>query len=135
MKRLLSWAVGLTIGLFSIPTSAWSQSVTSADDGTGTVVDTTGDQYDISGGTQAEANLFHSFEKLGLSEGEIANFLSNPDIENILGRVTGGDASFINGLIQVSGSDANLFLMNPAGIIFGENAQLNVPADFNATNS
>lgn len=133
MKRLLSWAVGLTIGLFSIPTSAWSQSVTFADDGTGTVVDTTGNQYDISGGTQAEANLFHSFEKLGLSEGEIANFLSNPDIENILGRVTGGDASFINGLIQVSGSDANLFLMNPAGIIFGENAQLNVPADFNAT--
>lgn len=116
-----------------MPMAAWGQSITAADDGTGTVVNATGNQYDISEGTQAGENLFHSFEQLGLSEGEIANFLSNPDIENILGRVTGGDASFINGLIQVSGGDANLFLMNPAGIIFGENAQLNVPTDFSAT--
>jgi len=50
-----------------------------------------------------------------------------------LGRVVGGDASIINGLIQVSGSNANLYLMNPAGIIFGSNAQLNVPASFFAT--
>uniref|UniRef100_A0ACD5GZT2 Filamentous hemagglutinin N-terminal domain-containing protein n=1 Tax=Desertifilum tharense IPPAS B-1220 TaxID=1781255 RepID=A0ACD5GZT2_9CYAN len=64
-------------------------------------------------------NLFHSFEQFGLSEGQIANFLSSPQIQNILGRVIGGDASIINGLIQVSGGNSNLFLINPAGILFG----------------
>ncbi len=54
-------------------------------------------------------------------------------IKNILARVTGGDASLINGLIQVSGGNSNLFLMNPAGIVFGANASLNVPAAFTAT--
>jgi hypothetical protein len=45
----------------------------------------------------------------------------------------GGDPSVINGLIQVTGGQSNLFLMNPAGIIFGSNASLNVPASFTAT--
>ncbi|MEL7246425.1 MAG: filamentous hemagglutinin N-terminal domain-containing protein, partial [Cyanobacteria bacterium J06573_2] len=57
----------------------------------------------------------------------------NPEIENILGRVTGGDASVINGLIKVTGSNANLYLMNPAGIIFGNGARLDVPGSFHAT--
>ena len=65
----------------------------------------------------------------------IANFLSNPEILNILGRVVGGDASTIDGLIQVTGGNSNLYLMNPAGIIFGNNASLNVPASFTATTS
>ena len=77
--------------------------------------------------------MFHSFEKFGLSKDQIANFLSNPNIRNILGRVTGGDASIINGLIQVTGGNSNLFLINPAGIIFGKNATLNLPASFTAT--
>ncbi|MEG4409193.1 CHAT domain-containing protein, partial [Microcoleus sp. MON2_D5] len=55
------------------------------------------------------------------------------NIRNILGRVVGGDASYINGLIQVIGGSSNLFLMNPAGIVFGSNAQLNVPGSFLAT--
>ena len=80
------------------------------------------------------ANLFHSFQQFGLNSGEIANFMSNPQIQNILGRVVGGNPSVINGLIQVTGGgNANLFLMNPAGIIFGQNASLNVPASFTAT--
>jgi filamentous hemagglutinin family protein len=80
-----------------------------------------------------EANLFHSFTRFGLDSNQIANFLSKPQIQNILGRVTGGDASIINGLIQVTGGNSNLYLMNPAGIIFGSNASLNVPASFTAT--
>ncbi|HEY9604208.1 MAG TPA: CHAT domain-containing protein, partial [Allocoleopsis sp.] len=51
----------------------------------------------------------------------------------ILGRVIGGNPTLINGLIQVTGGNANLYLMNPAGIVFGANAQLNVPAAFMAT--
>ncbi|WRH66733.1 MAG: filamentous hemagglutinin N-terminal domain-containing protein [Planktothrix sp. GU0601_MAG3] len=106
-----------------------------AQDGTGTQVTHQGNQFNINGGSLSGngANLFHSFEKLGLSQGQILNFISHPQIQNILGRVTGGEASFINGLIQVTGGNSNLFLINPAGIVFGESASLNIPASFTAT--
>ena len=107
--------------------------ITSAPDGTNTGVNRAGNTFNITGGTQAGSNLFHSFQQFGLNAGQIANFLSNPAIANILGRVTGGNASIINGQVQVTGSNANLFLMNPAGIVFGANASLNVPGSFTAT--
>lgn len=116
----------------AVPTYA-QPSITPAQDATGTQVTPSGTQYHITGGTQAGSNLFHSFQQLGLNPGEVANFIARPHIQNILGRVVGGEASLINGLIQVAGANANLYLMNPAGIIFGPNAQLNVPADFTAT--
>ena len=106
--------------------------ITPANDGTGTRVNGT-QQLNITGGTQAGGNLFHSFQQFGVNAGQTANFLSNPNTQNILGRVTGGNASLINGLLQVSGSNANLYLINPAGIVFGQNASLNVPAAFTAT--
>jgi len=114
---------------------AIAQSITSAPDGTGTVVNQNGQRFNISGGSVSRdgANLFHSFQRFGLVTGETANFLTDPTIRNVLGRVVGGDPSVIQGLIQVSGSNANLFLMNPAGIIFGANAQLNVAGSFTAT--
>jgi filamentous hemagglutinin family protein len=113
----------------------WGQSITPVTDGTGTLVIPNGNQIDIDGGTLSGdgANLFHSFNQFGLTHEQIANFLSTPDIQNILGRVVGGEPSVINGLIQVSGDNSNLYLMNPAGIIFGRDARLNVPADFFAT--
>ncbi|MBW4493447.1 MAG: CHAT domain-containing protein [Oscillatoria princeps RMCB-10] len=122
-------------GSLASATPALSQPVTPAPDGTGTTVTPQGNTFNIQGGSLSSngANLFHSFQKFGLSSGERANFISNPDIRNILGRVVGGDASYINGLIQVSGGNSNLFLMNPAGILFGPNASLNVPASFTAT--
>jgi filamentous hemagglutinin family protein len=106
-----------------------------ANDGTGTVVNTNGNQFNIEGGTLSGngANLFHSLEKLGLNRDQIANFMANPQVQNILTRIVGGDASIINGLIQVMGSNANLYLMNPAGVIFGPNAMLNVRGDFVVT--
>lgn len=107
--------------------------LTAAPDGTHTLINQRGSAFDITGGTRAGANLFHSFQQFGLSQGQIANFLSNPAVQNILGRVTGGDASVINGLVQVTGGNSNLYLMNPAGIIFGANASLNVPGSFMAT--
>jgi filamentous hemagglutinin family protein len=115
--------------------SAQAESITSTPDGTGTIVTPTGNRLDITGGSYSGdgANLFHSFSKFGLTPEQTANFLSNPSIQNILGRVTGGNASVINGLIQVTGGNSNLFLMNPAGIVFGPSARLNVPAAFTAT--
>src|SRR5919202_2394351 len=114
---------------------ALAQPITPASDGTRTQITQQGNQIDISGGRRSRdgANLFHSFQQFGLDADQIANFISNPAIRNILGRVKGGDASLINGLIQVTGGNSNLFLINPSGIIFGPNAQLNVPASFTAT--
>ncbi len=90
--------------------------------------------YNINGGTTSTTgtNLFHSFQTFGLNQGEIANFNPNANILNILGRVVGGSPSIINGTIQVTGN-ANLFLMNPAGIVFGSTSVLNVNGDFTAT--
>nr|WP_290225827.1 CHAT domain-containing protein [Trichocoleus desertorum] len=112
-----------------------AQAIVPAGDGVGTTVTPSGDRYDITGGQRSGdgSNLFHSFSQFGLSQGQIANFLATPDIQNILARVVGGEASWIQGLIQVSGSNANLYLLNPAGIIFGTNASLNLPAAFTAT--
>ncbi len=125
----------ILVGVNLSPAYAQTRAVTPAPDGTGTVINRQGNQFEINGGSVSRdgQNLFHSFEQFNLSEGQVANFLSNPNIRNILGRVVGGDASFINGLIQVTGGNSNLFLMNPAGIVFGTNASLNVPAAFTAT--
>ena len=122
------------LGLFPASHTATAQ-ITPATDGTNTQITPSGNQFNIQGGQQSSdgANLFHSFQEFGLTQGQTANFLSNPNIRNILGRVVGGDASLINGLIQITGGNSNLFLMNPAGIVFGTNASLNVPAAFTAT--
>lgn len=117
-------------------TSAQSITPAPAQDGTGTVITMPdGQTYNIEGGTLSGdgANLFQSFEQFDLNAGEVANFLSNPHIQNILGRVLSTDPSIINGLIRVTGGTSNLFLINSAGIVFGENAQLDVPGAFTAT--
>ncbi|WP_254564443.1 CHAT domain-containing protein [Oscillatoria sp. HE19RPO] len=132
----------LSIGLLMLPLavlfsalSAQSQPIVPATDGTGTVVTPEGTRYDITGGQRSSdgRNLFHSFTEFGLNPAEIANFISNPEIINILGRINGGNASYINGLIQVTGGASHLYLMNPAGMVFGPNASLNVPGSFLAT--
>ncbi|WP_445300689.1 two-partner secretion domain-containing protein [Microcoleus sp. B7-D4] len=122
------------LGLF-FPSQTATAQITPATDGTNTQITPSGNQFNINGGQQSSdgANLFHSFQEFGLTQGQTANFISNPNIRNILGRVVGGDASLINGLIQITGGNSNLFLMNPAGIVFGANASLNVPAAFTAT--
>jgi filamentous hemagglutinin family protein len=119
--------------LLSFGTKGAVAQITSAPDGTGTIVQHTGQNIDISGGTQVGRNQFHSFQQFGVNAGQAATFLSNPNTANIVGRVTGGDPSFINGLLRVTGSNANLYLMNPAGIVFGKGASLNIPAAFTAT--
>ena len=111
------------------------QPIVPAPNDAGTTVTPSGDRLNITGGQTSRdgANLFHSFQEFGLREGQVANFISTPAIRNILGRVVGGNPSIINGLIQVSGGNSHLFLINPSGIIFGPNASLNLPAGLTAT--
>jgi filamentous hemagglutinin family protein len=97
-----------------------------------TMVNQVGNLYEITGGTTRSANLFHSFDRFSLNTGETAHFDNAPGINNIFARVTGGSPSTINGILQANGS-ASLFLMNPNGIIFQENAQLDIGGSFIAT--
>lgn len=86
----------------------------------------------IEAGTRRGFNLFHSFERFDITEGGSVYFDSPQGIENIFSRVTGNDASDILGTLGVNGR-ANLFLINPNGIIFGRNASLDVQGSFVAT--
>ena len=88
-------------------------------------------QIDITGGTRpgGGGNVFHSFGNFSVPNNTTANFLNKSGLptSNILARVTGGNTSNILGTIQTTGfGNANLFLMNPAGFLFGPNATLNV---------
>ena len=120
--------------LQALPAIAQVQ-IVPANDGTGTVVLPNGDRIDIKGGTTSGngVNVFHSFQGFNVQTGQTANFVVSPQVQNVLGGVTGGDPSLINGTIQVTGSSANLYLLNPAGFIFGNNAQLNVNGSFTAS--
>ena len=115
------------------PTTA--QSIIPAPGSSNTQITTNQNQINITGGQTSPdgANLFHIFQQFGLNQNQIANFITQPNIRNILSGITGGQPSIINGLITVTGGNSNLFLINPAGIVFGANAALNVPADFTAT--
>jgi len=135
---MLKWPANLLLGFWVLvgclsAGSVRAQSIVPAADGTGTLIQQNGNIYQIEGGTQAGANLFHSFQQLGLQPHEIAEFLSQAGIENILGRVTGGSPSLIEGLLRVSGSEANFYLINPAGIVFGQGASLDLQGSFIAT--
>ncbi len=95
-------------------------------------VTSTGEVDSINGGATRGANLFHSFGEFSIDEGRAAVFTNPAGIENILTRVTGANPSNILGTLGVAGK-ANLFLINPNGIIFGQNARLDIRGSFVGT--
>ena len=86
----------------------------------------------IQGGTLIGKNLFHSFKFFSFAKNIKAQFRNDKGAQNIIARVTGGSASNINGTIKTSGK-ANLFLINPNGIIFGPKASLDIGGSFLAS--
>jgi filamentous hemagglutinin family protein len=84
-------------------------------------------------GKQVGSNLFHSFGQFSLSAPESATFSGPATISNVIGRVTGGAQSSINGSIVSAITGANLYLINPSGIVFGPNTTVNVGGSFHAS--
>jgi len=88
----------------------------------------------ITGGATRGVNLFHSLREFNIREGRGAYFANPNGISNIFTRVTGGNPSNILGVLGVQGN-ANLFLLNPKGIIFGPNARLDLRGSFLASSA
>jgi filamentous hemagglutinin family protein len=79
------------------------------------------------------SNLFHSFGQFNVQTGQSATFTGPGSIANILSRVTGGQRSFIDGLLASTIPGANLFLLNPSGVLLGPNAVLDVKGAFHVS--
>ncbi len=129
--------VALAVGVLAAPLEAGAQTTAIAPDvgvprGLGTTVAQTGRVVTIDGGTLAGANLFHSFSQFSLATGDTAAWVRSAGgaagISNLINRVTGGQVSQIAGVLDASAfPNASFFFINPAGVVFGAGAQVNVP--------
>ncbi len=127
---------GSALALAGVALTATAQvaSNIAADGSLGTSVVQTANVFDITGGTPVGgSNLFHSLSQFTVGTGDVARFGGAASIQHIIGRVTGGDASTIDGTIASSIAGASVWLVNPNGILFGPNAIIDVSGGFHAS--
>lgn len=134
-KAPVAWVAGMAAALSPMAKSPAQAQVVPTATGTGTTVAESGGQFDIDGGTQVGGNLFHEFDDFSVGETQTANFLTDSGVFNVVGQVSAANPSYIDGTVQVSGSDANLYLINPSGVLFGPDAQLSLSGSFTATSA
>jgi len=130
--KVTSGCFGLIGGILICSTCSSVNAQVIPDSTLNTEVSQSGNDFTIINGNRVGNNLFHSFSQFSIPSKGSALFDNAPDIQNIFSRVTGGSVSNIDGLIQANGT-ANLFLLNPSGIIFGKDASLNIGGSFIGT--
>jgi filamentous hemagglutinin family protein len=137
LPRFLLLSGGLLLGVLLTGSAAQVPTAIRPDGTLGTTVSQNGNVYNIMGGTRPGngPNLFHSFERFSVGTNATARFSASgpPGIQNILSRVTGGQQSLIDGRLQSTIPGANLYLLNPSGVLFGPNASLEVSGSFHVS--
>jgi filamentous hemagglutinin family protein len=136
-------AVSVSLGLLNsllasmILLPSMTQAQVISDGTTNTIVNSKGNDFTIINGIEKGNNLFHSFSNFSVPTNASAKFdlVNTPNITTIFSRITGGNISNIDGLIQTinSNNPVSLFLMNPNGIVFGKNASLDISGSFVGT--
>jgi filamentous hemagglutinin family protein len=126
------WIAGLVFLCFLAKTALTQAQITSDATLSTQVKATNNLDFTITNGNRLGSNLFHSFREFSVPTGGSASFTNDLDVQNIISRVTGASISNIDGSLKTNGS-ANLFLINPNGIIFGPNASLNINGSFVAS--
>lgn len=143
LKFKISWLIHLNIKVLFLTTGIFScnsgvakgQIIPDRTLPNNSQVTTNNSTIKIDGGTVRGTNLFHSFNEFSLNPDNLSNgintayFNNASNITNIFSRVTGSSISYINGLIKNNGN-ADLFLINPNGVIFGKNASLDIGGSF-----
>ncbi len=115
------------LNLIAPGSEAQVQTAIRTDNTLGTRVTQEGVVHTISGGTSRGTNLFHSFLRFTVGTGDTARFTTGQvSIDNIISRITGNQQSLIDGVLQSNQPNANIYLLNPNGIMFGPNARLDV---------
>ncbi|MEM6502897.1 MAG: CHAT domain-containing protein [Cyanobacteria bacterium P01_C01_bin.89] len=129
---MIALAGAIATGDLYLPSKVIAQGIIPASDEISTQVQQQGGVFTINGGQRSQNGriLFHSFDEFNLNAGETARFVNEVETNAILGRVVGGNPSHIDGLIQLVGDPSGVYLLNPAGIVFGPNAALDVPRSF-----
>jgi len=117
----------------AIITFSHAASTITSDGTMGTTINQAGNIYNINGGTIKGTNQFHSFGLFSVWTGDTASFNGPSWIANIIGRITGGQQSIIDGTLRSTITRANLYLLNPYGVLFGPNASLDVSGSFHVS--